>query len=144
MKSEYTIFYTDDDQEDLDYFREIVEIIGTEFKVVTQNTGKQLLHALNNPPPTPYIIFLDINIPGMNGLDILQYVRSLEMHKNLPVIMFSTSKDQAIIDKSRELGANYYLPKSGAFDKLKSSIEHALKMNWNTFTPNKANFVYNY
>ncbi|QEE50429.1 response regulator [Flavobacterium alkalisoli] len=130
MNNELTVFYTDDDQEDIDFFREIIDIIDSNVKVVTQRNGEELLNALNNPPPTPYLVFLDINMPGMNGLETLKRVRESDQHKNLPVVMFSTSSDDITIQQSKELGASFYVPKSGAFDKLKKSIEHTLKMNW--------------
>lgn len=143
MKNEFTIFYTDDDQEDLDFFMDVIEMIDADLNVVTQRNGRQLLEALENPPPTPHIIFLDINLPGMNGLEILKRVRAIGSHKELPVVMLSTSNDEDVIQKSMELGASYYVTKSGAFDKLKKSIDHALNINWGTFTPNEKNFVYN-
>ncbi|WP_052123360.1 response regulator [Flavobacterium beibuense] len=142
MNNELTIFYTDDDQEDIDFFREIIDIIDTNVKVVTQRNGEELLHALDNPPPTPYLVFLDINMPGMNGLETLRRMRESEKHKDLPVVMFSTSSDDITIQQSKELGASFYVPKSGAFDKLKKSIEHTLKINWDKFSVEANNFVY--
>lgn len=142
MNSELTIFYTDDDQEDIDFFREIIDIIDTNVKVVTQRNGEELLHALDNPPPTPYLVFLDINMPGMNGLETLRRMRESEKHKDLPVVMFSTSSDDITIQQSKDLGASFYVPKSGAFDKLKKSIEHTLKINWDKFTVETNDFVY--
>lgn len=65
MKNECTIFYTDDDQDDLEFFMEIIETLDANINVVTQNSGNQLIHALENPPPHPTIVFLDINMPGM-------------------------------------------------------------------------------
>lgn len=144
MKTDLTIFYTDDDPEDLDFFKEIVDIIDENVVVVTHNSGQELINALDNPPPTPHLVFLDINMPGLNGLETLKRVKQSERHNNIPVIIFSTSKDDTDIEKSRELGANFYLPKSGIFDQLKKSIEHALTTNWDNFIPNKNNFVYNY
>lgn len=144
MKKEFTIFYTDDDQDDLDFFTEIVDSIDNNYKVVTYTNGKQLLEALRNPPPTLHILFLDINMPGMNGLEVLKMIRESENYKNLPIVMFSTSTDKETIQKSFELGANFYVPKSGMFDQLKKSIEHAVKMNWNNFTTTENNFVYSY
>lgn len=58
--------------------------------------------------------------------------------------MFSTSGDEDSIKISRELGANYYVPKSGIFEHLKKSIEHALSINWGSFIPNEKNFVYSH
>jgi CheY-like chemotaxis protein len=144
MKDEFTIFYTDDDQDDLEFFMEIVENINANVTVVTQKNGQQLLNALDNPPPSPCLIFLDINMPGMTGLETLKIVRESGKHTNLPIIMFSTSNDQSTIQKSMELGASYYLPKSSIFEHLKQSIEHALRINWGSFIPNEKNFVYSY
>ncbi|MFL9843360.1 response regulator [Flavobacterium rhizosphaerae] len=143
MAKELTIFYTDDDQEDVEFFREVVQIIDSKkYIVVAQNNGEQLLHALQNPPPHPYIVFLDINMPGMNGLETLKKVRTTINNKYLPVIMFSTSKDDLTIEESRKLGANLYVPKPGMFNQLKKSIEDVLRINWPDFIPTKDNFLY--
>jgi CheY-like chemotaxis protein len=143
MKDRLTIFYTDDDYDDLEFFKEIVNEFNQDYNVVTQSDGFELLHALDNPPPNPYVVFLDINMPGMNGLEILKKVRSLAEHQQLPIVMFSTSNDETIIEKTRLLGATYYMPKSGVFENLKKSIEHALSINWRSFIPTYDNFVYN-
>lgn len=142
--SKYTIFYADDDLDDLEFFREIVENLDANVDLVTQQNGQEVLHALNNPPPNPHLLFLDINMPGMTGFDVLKKVRESENHKDLPIVMFSTSSDISTIRKSRELGASFYVPKSGIFEQLKKSIEHALNINWNSFVPNEKNFVYSY
>lgn len=139
MKSEFTIFYTDDDQDDLEFFTEIVDTINVDYNVVTQTNGQQLLDALDNPPPSPYMIFLDINMPGMNGLETLKKIRETNM--NTPIVMFSTSNDETIIEQSRNLGANFYVPKSGVFEELKKSIEHTLAINWRSFITTENNFI---
>lgn len=142
MKSEFTIFYTDDDEDDLEFFTEIIDSININYTVVTQKNGQQLLDALDNPPPTPYMIFLDINMPGLNGLETLKKIR--ESNNDIPVIMLSTSGDSEIIEQSRELGANFYVSKSGMFNELKKSIEDTIKINWSNFKPSPNNFVYSF
>ncbi|MGV3459201.1 MAG: response regulator [Flavobacterium sp.] len=142
MNSGLTIFYTDDDKDDLEFFREIVDMIDDSVEVVTLRDGHELIEALRNPPPTPHCVFLDINMPGMTGFDALQQVRSSEKHKELPVVMFSTSGDDRTIERSRELGASLYVQKSGVFEQLKNAIEHALKINWSTFRTTDQNFLY--
>lgn len=75
MKKEFTIFYTDDDLDDLDFFTEVVESMENGVELVTQNNGKKLLEALHNPPPAPSVVFLDLNMPGINGFDVLTEIR---------------------------------------------------------------------
>lgn len=137
-----TIFYTDDDPEDLELFKEAAESVHDNLELVTLSNGEKLLEALSNPPPSPHVLFLDINMPGLTGFDILQELRNGEKYSNLPVIIFSTSRDEVTISRSRELGANYFVPKSGHFPSLKKSIEFALTIDWSTFKPTLENFVY--
>lgn len=142
MKNEMTIFYTDDDAEDLEFFTEVTSLIGNHLNIVTQNNGKKLLHDLENPPPNPHIVFLDLNMPGFSGFDVLQQLRSSDSFKKLPIVIFSTSSDEQTIAKSLALGASYYVPKPTDFSLLKKTIQHTLDINWDTFQPSKENFVY--
>ncbi len=137
-----TIFYTDDDKEDLDFFREATESIDQNIEVVTLGGSSQLLHIIDNPPPHPHILFLDLNMPGLNGFDVLEILRSKDASQYLPIVIFSTSNDEELIRKSRELGANFYVPKSVSFESLRRSIEHAINIDWTNFIPNQQNFLY--
>jgi CheY-like chemotaxis protein len=137
-----TIFYTDDDKEDLDFFREATESIDQKIEVVTLGGSSQLLHIIDNPPPHPHILFLDLNMPGLNGFDVLEILRSKDASQYLPIVIFSTSNDEELIRKSRELGANFYVPKSVSFESLRRSIEHAINIDWTNFIPNQQNFLY--
>ncbi|MBD3583801.1 response regulator [Flavobacterium selenitireducens] len=142
VDSDITIFYTDDDLEDLEFFREATESLNQSVELVTLNSGEALLDVLHNPPPRPHLIFLDVNMPGLTGFDVLEKVRNTGNFRKLPVIMFTTSNDQVIIDRSLRLGANFFVQKSGSFPNLKKSIEHALKIDWSTFKTTAENFVY--
>lgn len=142
MINEFTIFYTDDDAEDLEFFIEASNSLGKHLNIVTQNSGVKLLEDLKNPPPNPHIIFLDLNMPGLSGFDVLETLGKNGNLKKFPIIVFSTSSDESIIKKSRELGASYYISKPTDFSVLKKTIQHALTINWSTFIPNKDNFVY--
>ncbi|MFT3795297.1 response regulator [Flavobacterium sp.] len=140
--ADLTIFYADDDLEDLEFFTEVTNAIDREITVVTHQCGDELIDALHNPPPSPHIIFLDLNMPGRNGFDVLEELKTSEHLKEIPVVVFSTSNDEKNIAKSRELGANYYLPKLGSYESFKKSIEDTLNINWNTFEPTAHNFLY--
>lgn len=138
----FTIFYTDDDQDDLGYFETVVNALDPSIDVYTHDRGEKLLHALDNPPPRPHVVFLDLNMPGVNGFDVLEELRGSNKHKDLPVIIFSTSTDDDVIERARQMGASYYLPKSNNYSSLKKSIADILSMDWKSFIPTKENFRY--
>jgi CheY-like chemotaxis protein len=142
MTEKMTIFYTDDDQEDLDFFREATEAIDDNLELVTLDGSSKLLDIIENPPPHPHILFLDLNMPGLTGFDVIEILRGEKHMNDLPIVIFSTSKDEDAIRKSRELGASYYVQKSNTFDSLRKSIEHTININWSKFNPNPQNFLY--
>lgn len=136
-----TIFYTDDDEDDLSIFADAVESLPEEIQLQTYNGGDKLLSAIYNPPPIPYVVFLDLNMPGKNGFDVLKELRDSEK-KDIPVVIFSTSNEPGIIEKCRLLGANLFITKPVLMKDIVKSIEHALRINWKEFVPDAKNFVY--
>lgn len=142
MRNPLTIFYADDDLDDLEFFKKIIQMNGEEYRLITHKNGDQLLQALENPPPSPALLFLDINMPGLNGLDVLKTLRESDRYMKLPIIMLSTTQEDSIVQKSLELGASYYVPKASNFNELKRSIEFALQINWGNFVPDQNNFLY--
>ena len=142
MQDNYTIFYADDDADDLDFFRDVTAAIDKSIDLFTHENGNQLLVAVRNPPPSPHIIFLDLNMPGKDGFEVLKELKSSEKYKNIPVVMFSTSNNEQNILRTRELGANLYITKPNSFAKFQKSIEHTLSINWDVFKPSLENFTY--
>lgn len=134
------IFYADDDYEDLEIFREIADELNVE--LVTFNDGLSLIERLKNPPPTPSLIFLDINMPGHNGLQILEMIRSNDHWKDVPVIMFTTSVGEDVIRRSLFLGATYYLPKNPDYQGVKQSVKFVIGHEWKDFLPEEKTFVH--
>lgn len=66
----------------------------------------------------PQLILLDLKLPKMDGLQVLQRVRSDERTKTLPVVIFTSSSEQEDIIKSYDLGANSYVRKPVDFDEF--------------------------
>ena len=142
MKKDLTIFYADDDVDDLEFFSEVAGSIDDGITVSKHDSGQRLIDALHNPPPSPHIIFLDLNMPGRNGFEILQELKTTAHLKEIPVVVFSTSSDEQNINRSRQLGANFYLPKLSSYEDFKKSIEHTLTIDWNNFDTNGSSFLY--
>ena len=142
MGNNITIFYADDDSDDLDFFRDVAESIGKHIQLNTYSNGDKLLSAVKEGKDKPEVIFLDLNMPGKSGFDVLRELKGGSGFEAIPVVVFSTSNDQHNIEKSRNLGANYFVTKPDSFAKLKKSIEHTISIDWQNFRPSLKEFVY--
>lgn len=140
--SDFTLFYTDDDYDDLSMFADALECVSKNVNLYTFDTGDKLLKALQNQPVIPNILFLDLNMPGKNGFDVLEELRSNKSQASIPVIVYSTAMDNAVIKKCLEAGANYFMTKPILMQDLVECIEHALSIDWKNFKANLNNFVY--
>lgn len=82
------------------------------------NDGKELLELLAKEQP--HIILLDINMPAMNGLEALKYIKQL--WPAIRVIMLSTYSEEHLIGKAKKNGANGYLLKNCTKEELLQTI----------------------
>ncbi len=78
--------------------------------------GEQAIHFLTKQPPyekanRPDLVLLDINMPKMNGMEVLKYIREHETLSGLPVVMLTTSQSEEDIIRSYDLHANCYVSK---------------------------------
>ena len=80
----------------------------------------------------PDLILLDLNIPRLSGLEVLQQIRENPVTKYLPVIMLSTSREQRDMVASYDLGANSYLRKPVDFEHF-SALMKQLCLYWLEF-----------
>lgn len=124
----YNLLLADDDEDDCAFFKEALDELSFTASLVTVNDGVQLMNFLadNFATNLPDILFLDLNMPRKNGSECLTEIKEKEELKDLPVIIFSTSLDNDIVDQMFEKGATYYIRKPGEFSKLKKVIENAL------------------
>jgi CheY-like chemotaxis protein len=65
--------------------------------------------------PFPDLVLLDITLPGMNGLDVLTWIRQHPEFGSLQVFVWTDSGDPAMLERALKAGANRFVPKSVAF-----------------------------
>lgn len=118
MEKKPVLMVTDDDSDDLFLFEEALKSVDSEIHLITANDGKQALEKLYGMTDLPDLLFLDINMPGMNGWECLTRIKEDERLKILPVIMYSTSNNQRDIDKAFELQAFCFCTKPDDFKSL--------------------------
>jgi len=125
------IYLADDDEDDRSFFSEAIGELDPSVILKQASDGMQLMEIIHNlSDPLPDIIFLDINMPGINGFECLQEIRKLEgaIHE-VRIIILSTSNDPENIDKALRLGATFYAVKPNRFDQLKSFLSDVLKID---------------
>ena|SRR2546423_8919463 len=73
--------------------------------------------------PLPDLLLLDLNMPKVNGFEVLRWVRAHPSLKTLRIVVLSTSSEPSDIDKAHELGANAYIVKALDFKRYCAMIE---------------------
>lgn len=138
------ITLADDDEDDRLFFTDAFEELKINTIVNTVNNGKELLNFLNHPETVlPHIIFLDLNMPILNGIDCLKQIKSNDKFKDIAIAIYSTSSSDQDIEDTFVLGANIYIKKPSNFDELKKILSDVVIINWQYHTNglNKDNFL---
>jgi CheY-like chemotaxis protein len=87
------------------------------FEVRCASTGEQAIAIMREQADLD-LVLLDFNMPGMNGLSVLQWMRSTAETTTLPVIMFTTESSSVLIERAKELGAAAWIVKPPDLDEL--------------------------
>jgi CheY-like chemotaxis protein len=76
---------------------------------------------------TPDLLLLDINMPEVSGLDMLEFLRRRQEWRQLPVIMLSSEAADSMIDKTLKMGADSYLMKPVTIEELEQAMAIAIQ-----------------
>jgi len=76
---------------------------------------------------SPDLMVLDINMPEVSGLDLLEFLRRRSEWKDLPIIMLSSEAADVTVDKAMALGADGYVMKPVTIDELEKEINIAFQ-----------------
>ena len=135
-----SIFYADDDVDDLDFFKDATTEINQTVSLFEE--GEKLLQQLHNPPPKASVIFLDLNMPINSGFQVLQEIKANPANENIPIVILTTSINPSDIELCKNLGANLYIRKPTSMDGLKKAINYVMSIDWNTFIASDKDFVF--
>jgi CheY-like chemotaxis protein len=90
------------------------------------NNGLKLVDYLfnNNPPhkDDTYLVILDVNMPGLDGRQVLERIKKDERTRRTPVIMLTTAEDEREIERCYNLGCNLYLTKPMDYDAFCEAV----------------------
>ncbi|HMF70859.1 MAG TPA: response regulator [Flavitalea sp.] len=109
----------DDDLDDQEIFLMALKDVDEGIECFVANNGLEGLEIVNKDRSfVPECIFLDVNMPKMNGMQCLEELKKLEHLKDSSIFMFSTAADARLINQSKELGADEFLVKPPGLTSL--------------------------
>ncbi len=112
------LLLADDDIDDRELFCEALEIIDRDIICHIVADGREALNMLDRLDTLPQLIFLDINMPVMDGWQCLKKLKENARYRNIPVIIIYTSSHQREITIAKSLDALCYFTKPHNFNEL--------------------------
>ena len=122
-----SILIVDDDEDDINLFVEAVNEIDKSMGCFKAKNGEDALARLDALEMLPDVIFLDLNMPRMNGRETLERLKASERYKHIPVVIYSTSNAQQDKDDTAKLGASDYLTKPDSFTDLCIALARTIR-----------------
>jgi CheY-like chemotaxis protein len=123
----FTCLLIDDDVDDSEIFRAVMEVIAPSCHCVTAVNGQVALGILNGGKVSPDIIFLDLNMPLMNGRQFLQEINCMKVVQNIPIIVLTTSADMSTKATMLESGAKEFITKPDRFSEWEMALRQVIK-----------------
>ncbi|HEU5147970.1 MAG TPA: response regulator [Chryseosolibacter sp.] len=120
------ILYVDDDPEDIEIFEEAVKETDSSIRCLLASNGKQAMEILQMDP-MPDFIFLDINMPVINGKSVLLEIRKDKKFNNIPIVMYSTAMSSVDVHEYKKMGADFFLKKHDTFQQLCEDLSAILR-----------------
>lgn len=121
----------DDDPDDRTFFQEAINNISPVIETHVCDSGIQALALIQeNKIATPDFIFLDFNMPLMNGRECLVELKKILQHKITDIIILSTSDMKEDMEDALRLGAKLFLTKPNTFQELCSMLKGVLEGRW--------------
>lgn len=140
------IYYTDDDQDDINFFTDAVDKIASDLNLIINlhifTSGESYLQAIADNALSNGILFLDITLPTKSGFDVLEALSNHPEKNSYPVIMYSSSIDEDFMKRSQLFGASKYVIKPYHFNDLMKMITHIITTDWQTHQVTAQNFIY--
>jgi len=120
------ILLIDDDLDDIDFFVEAVAEIDPNIKCVSALNAIEGLKLLDTGTVKPDYIFLDLNMPKMDGKQCLRFLKNSPLLHHIPVVLYSTSRREDDIEQAKAMGAYSFIIKPSKFTLLKEEIRAVL------------------
>ncbi len=135
MLDQVPILLAEDDENDIFLMRRAFERAAIPNSLLVVRNGQEVIDYLSGvgqfadraKHPLPGVLLLDLKMPWMDGFDVLKWLRSRSEFDTLPVVVLTSSKLQADVDRSRQLGVYDYRVKPQGFEDLVKLMDDVRK-----------------
>jgi CheY-like chemotaxis protein len=119
------IVIVEDDKDDQEIYAEVIGAIGITNEIHFFRGGQEALDYLSTTEEQPFIILSDINMPGMNGLDLKKYMQEdpYLVSKGIPFVFISTNATKVSVRRAHALSVQGYFEKPQNMEGVKSMLK---------------------
>lgn len=121
-----SIFLIDDDEDDVEFFRQALQKVDPAISYSHAFDAEEGLELLLEKSRKPDFIFLDLNMPRLNGKEFLKMVKSDQNLYQIPVIIFTTSGIDSDRQETIRMGAHAYIVKPTSLKELVKEVTAAI------------------
>lgn len=122
-----TLFLIDDDRDEHELFEDALRDINTTIELVTAKNGIEAFEKLQaRQVNVPDLIFLDLNMPKMDGKQFLREIKARMEFKEIPVYVYTTSSNPKEKTEVLEMGAAHFITKPGTFIELCQTLRNVV------------------
>lgn len=144
------VFIVDDNEDDLALTTTILRKGGAKL-LVSASSGEEAVDKLSEVSGSPrdqlpLVFVLDVKMPGMTGLELLEWIRAHHVFDHVPVVMWSSSDDPRDVERAAKLGAQCYLGKYPPYPVVEEMLRLAAEFRHSESRPRffaqKANLLH--
>ena len=138
MNKNSPVIIIEDDEDDREFIREVFLKLNYPNKVLFFSDGQEALDYLTDTPELPFLILSDINMPKLNGFELIDKMRTdaaLQL-KCIPYLFFSTAADQKMVIKAYSLSAQGFFVKPSSMLEMEEVIRDIMNYWQKCVAPN--------
>jgi CheY-like chemotaxis protein len=122
MHKHFTCFLVDDDEDDREIFTIALKDLGSQISCTLAVDGMDALEKLRGAVALPDFIFLDLNMPRMDGKECIQEIKKDRRLWEIPVVIYSTSSNARDRADAERLGAAHFFTKPPSISALAKAL----------------------
>jgi two-component system, response regulator len=123
------ILLVEDNPNDAELTQRALKKTSLEARLLVAKDGAEALEYLLSDRPKPKVIFLDLKLPKIDGIEVLRRARADERARSVPVVVLTSSQEERDVAECYKLGVNSYVVKPVEFDKFYKAVGD-LAMYW--------------